>query len=85
MDVDLSGIDGRYITSAGPRNAPEFPVNAFLGCWIFDRKNGIHQRREIAEIDAADRAVKLIQRIRLAALQNTDSINAPVIREIGER
>src|SRR5579859_2853938 len=48
-------------------------------------KNRVHQRREVSEVDAANRSVELIQRIWLAALQGPDSGKVPVVGEVRRR
>ena len=63
---------------------PLLPVSAVFGCvGILDAKNGVHQRWEVSEVDAADRAIELIQRVRFAALQDADSGQVPVVGDVG--
>ena len=52
--------------------------------WIFNGEHRVHQRWEVTEVDTADSAVELIERIWLAALKDTDSGQVPVIRNIGK-
>jgi len=50
---------------------------------VLDAKNRVHQRREVAEVDAAHGAVELIERVGFAALQGSDSGDVPVVGDVG--
>lgn len=52
---------------------------------VLDTQNGVHQCPEVAEVDAANRTIELVVRIRFAALQDTDAGQTPVIDNIGSQ
>ena len=83
VDGNLGGIDVGDIAAAGATGstlvAGQFLFNVGR---ILDSEDGVHESGIVAEVNAADGAVKFIERIGFAALQCNDPIQIPVVDEL---